>query len=375
MQGRSGRVRPTWGRILVLIALVVLAAVVARSCQQSQIRVTKEQAIAIADRQIDFKPESTQIRLLRQGLNRKPFWFVSLSDPIGSATHPRGFTRIVIVEIDANSGSVEDVKRECESGRPGEEEEPGGQVHPEQGAAVGVVRLLILQHISCEPPGVFSEVMRERGVEPVAVELDENEPLPDWREFDAVLAMGGPMGANDDADHPWLRAEKELVREVVEDGRPFLGVCLGVQLLASALGAPVRTMDSPELGLLPVELTAEGREHPLFEGVEDPFPSLQWHGDTFDLPDGAVALASSPVATQAFQAGERAFGIQFHLEVTPEMAREWSEVPEYRAYLAEALDPERADAFLAELEQRAEELHPTARRLFGNWLKLAGDTA
>jgi GMP synthase (glutamine-hydrolysing) len=217
--------------------------------------------------------------------------------------------------------------------------------------------------------------MRERGVEPVAVELDENEPLPDWRDFDAVLAMGGPMGAGDDADHPWLSDEKRLVREVVEDGRPFLGVCLGVQLLASALGASVRTMDSPELGLLPVELTPEGREHPLFEGVEGSFPALQWHGDTFDLPDGAVALATSPVATQAFQTGERGFGVQFHLEVTPEMAREWADVPEYRAYLAEALDRERADAFLAEVETRAEELHPTARRLFGNWLNLAGDTA
>jgi hypothetical protein len=115
LQGRGGRVRPTWGRILVLIALVALAAIVARSCQQSQIRITKEQAIAIADRQIDFKPGSTQIRLLRQGLNRKPFWFVSLSDPIGSATDPRGFTRLVIVEIDANTGSVEDVNNRSAS--------------------------------------------------------------------------------------------------------------------------------------------------------------------------------------------------------------------------------------------------------------------
>ena len=237
------------------------------------------------------------------------------------------------------------------------------------------MRLLVLQHISCEPPGVFSEVMGEHGVEPVAVELDESEPLPDWREFEAVLVMGGPMGADDDDQHPWLTAEKELVREVVQAGRPLLGVCLGVQLLASALGAQVRTMESPELGLLPVQLTAEGREHPLFEGVEDRFPSLQWHGDTFELPENAVRLASSPVATQAFQAGEKGFGIQFHLEVTREMAREWAEVPEYRAYLAEALDEERAAAFLAELEERADELHPTARRVFGNWLKLAGDTA
>ena len=109
VQGRSGRVRPTWGRILVLIALVVLAAIVARSCQQSQIRISKEQAIAIADRQVDFKPGSTQIRMLRQGLNRKPFWFVSLSDPIGSVVDPQGFTRLVVVEIDANTGKVENV--------------------------------------------------------------------------------------------------------------------------------------------------------------------------------------------------------------------------------------------------------------------------
>jgi GMP synthase (glutamine-hydrolysing) len=237
------------------------------------------------------------------------------------------------------------------------------------------LRLLVLQHISCEPPGVFSEVMRERGAETVAVELDEHEPLPDWRDFDGVVAMGGPMGANDDAEHPWLTAEKQLVREVVEDGRPFLGVCLGVQLLASALGAPVRTMDAPELGLLPVELTPEGRDHPLFDGVDDPFPSLQWHGDTFDLPEGAVPLARSPVANQAFQAGERAFGIQFHTEVTPEMAREWAQVPEYRAYLTQALDEERADAFLEEVETRATELHPNGRRLFGNWLELAGNSA
>jgi hypothetical protein len=112
VQGRRARVRPTRGRIIVLIGLVVLAAVVAKSCQQAQIRITKEQAIAIADRQVDFEPGSTQIRMLRQGLNRKLFWFVSLSDPIGSAEHPQGFTRFVVVEIDANTGKVEDVNNQ-----------------------------------------------------------------------------------------------------------------------------------------------------------------------------------------------------------------------------------------------------------------------
>jgi GMP synthase (glutamine-hydrolysing) len=234
------------------------------------------------------------------------------------------------------------------------------------------VRVLVLQHIACEHPGVFSEVMRDRGVEQVSVELDANQPLPYWREFDAVLAMGGPMGAGDDADHPWLAPEKRLVREAVDDGRPFLGVCLGVQLLAAALDAPVYPAERPEVGLLPVELTPEGRDDPLFAGVEEPLVSLQWHGDTFDLPDGAALLARSPlVPNQAFRAGERAYGVQFHLEVTGEMAREWAEVPAYQRSLAETLGEDEGAAFIADVERRADELHPAARRLFANWLEVA----
>lgn len=236
-----------------------------------------------------------------------------------------------------------------------------------------MTRLLVLQHIACEHPGVFSEVIRERGVETVAIELDAGEPLPDWREFDAVLAMGGPMGAGDDADHPWLAAERELVRESVEAGRPFLGVCLGVQLLAAALGARVYPADRPEVGLLAVELTDEGREDPLFAGIGELPVTLQWHGDTFDLPEGAVRLAGSPMArNQAFRVGERAYGVQFHLEVTREMAREWAAIPAYRASLENTLGEREGDEFVAAVERRAGELHPPARTLIANWLKLAG---
>jgi GMP synthase-like glutamine amidotransferase len=234
------------------------------------------------------------------------------------------------------------------------------------------MRVLVLQHIACEHPGVFSDVMRDRGVEQVPVELDENEPLPDWREFDAVLAMGGPMGAGDDAEHPWLAPEKRLVRAAVDAGRPFLGVCLGVQLLAAALDAPVYPAERPEVGLLPVELTPEGRDDPLFAGVEEPLVSLQWHGDTFDLPDGAALLARSPlVPNQALRAAERAYGVQFHLEVTGEMAREWAAVPAYKRSLADTLGEEDGARFIADVERRADELHPSARRLFANWLEVA----
>jgi GMP synthase (glutamine-hydrolysing) len=234
------------------------------------------------------------------------------------------------------------------------------------------MRLVVLQHIACEHPGVFSEVIAERGVEAEAVELDEGAPLPDVREVDGVVAMGGPMGVGDEAEHPWLAPEKRWVREAVEAGRPFLGVCLGVQLLAAALGARVYAAERPEVGLLEVELTDAGREDPLFAGLDASFVSLQWHGDTFDLPAGAVRLASSPLAAnQAFRAGERAYGVQFHLEVTGEMAREWGAIPAYRESLAATLGERDGAQFIADLDRRAHELHPPARRLFANWLCLA----
>ncbi|MFN8159426.1 MAG: type 1 glutamine amidotransferase [Solirubrobacterales bacterium] len=236
------------------------------------------------------------------------------------------------------------------------------------------MRLLVLQHVDCEHPGVFTEVMDERGVEAATVELDRGEPLPDWRGFDAVLAMGGPMGACDDEELPWLEGERRLIGEAVDAGRGFLGVCLGVQLLAAALGAPIEKLERPEVGLLPVELTDRGRSHPLFAGVSEPLATLQWHGDTFELPQGATLLASSPAAPhQAFAVGERAFGVQFHLEVTGEMARQWAAIPAYRETAASTLGGERAEAFLEEIQSRAGDLHPAARRLFGNWLEIVGE--
>jgi hypothetical protein len=102
--------------VAVIVALLVAAYFVSRGCQQSQVRITEGQAIAIAKRQVDFQPRTTQIRLLRQGLNRKPFWFVSLSNPIGSPTQPEGLTRLAIVQIDANTGKVEDVNNQVGPG-------------------------------------------------------------------------------------------------------------------------------------------------------------------------------------------------------------------------------------------------------------------
>ena len=121
---------------------------------------------------------------------------------------------------------------------------------------------LVLQHIACEPPGVFEDVLRERNAELHRVELDEGEALPDWREFDAIVAMGGPMSVNDDARLPWLTEEKRAIGEAVRDGMPYWGVCLGVQLLAASLGAKVYPGPEPEVGLLPVSMTGAGAHGP-----------------------------------------------------------------------------------------------------------------
>jgi GMP synthase (glutamine-hydrolysing) len=231
---------------------------------------------------------------------------------------------------------------------------------------------LVLQHISCEPPGAFEDVLLERGATIHRVELDEGDPLPDWREFDLIVAMGGPMSVNDEDEHPWLVAEKRLIREAVEAGVGYWGACLGVQLLAASLGARVYAGPTPEVGVLGVTLTDEGTDDPVFAGLPRELPTLQWHGDTFDLPGGAVRLAESPAyPNQAFRYGRAAYGVQFHVEVTPEMAREWAQVPEYVRSLEQTLGPGSAPALFAEFDLAVEGMQQIARRMFARWLDVA----
>ena len=190
------------------------------------------------------------------------------------------------------------------------------------------MRILVLQHIACEPPGIYEDVLRAHGAELLRVEMDEGEPLPELGGFDAIVAMGGPMSVNDEAEQPWLVDEKRLIAEAVRGGTPYWGVCLGVQLLAASLGARVYAGAEPEVGLLPVFLTDAARVDPVFAGLPDELLTLQWHGDTFDLPDGAVLLAGSPLFPhQAFRVGAAAYGVQFHIEVSPDLAREWARRP------------------------------------------------
>jgi len=236
--------------------------------------------------------------------------------------------------------------------------------------------VLVLQHIACEPPGEYEAVLRERGAILHRVELDEGESLPPWRNFDAIVAMGGPMSVNDDTELPWLTDEKRAIGEAVRAGVPYFGACLGVQLLAASLGARVYPGPEPEVGVLPVTLTPEGVADPLFSALPRTFPTLQWHGDTFDLPDGATRLASSPAfPNQAFRYGESAYGIQFHVEVLPEMAREWAQVPAYAGYADRVLGEGGMQRLLDEFDAAQAAMRATGRDLFARWAELAVPSA
>ena len=232
--------------------------------------------------------------------------------------------------------------------------------------------VLVLQHIACEPPGAFEDVLVAAGADIHRVELDEGDALPPWQDFVAIVAMGGPMSVNDDAELPWLTAEKQAIAEAVRAGVPYWGSCLGVQLLAASLGARVYPGSQPEVGVLPVELTEEGQAAPVFAGIPSEFLTLQWHGDTFDVPEGGVLLASSPAfPNQAFRFGQTAYGVQFHVEVTDQMAREWAQVPAYAEYADRVLGTGGIDRLMSDFDAARDRMLDIGRRMFERWVEIA----
>ena len=235
-----------------------------------------------------------------------------------------------------------------------------------------MTRALVLQHIRCEPPGLFSGMLNERGASIETIELDEGGELPDWRDAELVVAMGGPMGVYDEAEHPWLAGEKRWIAAAVQAGVPYFGVCLGAQLLAASLGAPVHTGETPEVGVLPVEVAAAARSDPVLGVLGDEFPALQWHGDTFGIPARAVHLARSDAyAHQAFRFGETAYAVQFHVEVTGEMLAEWRHVPAYQKSAEAVLGSSGFEILAAGFAAARASMARSASLMFTGWLDRA----
>jgi len=235
------------------------------------------------------------------------------------------------------------------------------------------LRAIALEHWHSDAFTVYGEVLDERRILIDRVLVPEAEKLPDWRDYDLIVAMGGPMSVNEEVEHPWLVWEKGFIREAVEAGIPYFGVCFGAQLLASSLQAEVYRGPAAELGLNPIFLTEAARRDRLFANLEGPELVFHWHGETFDLPVGAELLASSAACrNQAFRAGENVYGLQFHLEVTPDMIVDWcaqdANCGDMRE-LGTPIDPQRNAARLREL----------SAQIFGRWCDLltiqAGESA
>jgi GMP synthase (glutamine-hydrolysing) len=185
------------------------------------------------------------------------------------------------------------------------------------------MQVLAFRHVPFEDVGLIAPALAARGIELVYADaFRESEAEADWHSATGLIFMGGPMSANDAL--PFIRREIGIIEAALAAGRPVLGVCLGAQLLARALGARVYRNPVKEIGWAPVYWTEAAGQDRLFAGLPSPQTVLHWHGETFDLPYGAEWLAwSDACRNQAFRAGPNAYGLQFHLEVTPEMISTW----------------------------------------------------
>lgn len=184
-------------------------------------------------------------------------------------------------------------------------------------------RLLVLQNHPLATVGLIGEQADAAGIEQDLRRPLDGDALPDAAAgHDGLIVLGGAMSANDDAEFPGLAAERALIRRFIDAGKPVLGVCLGSQLMAQALGADVHRNRASEVGFSPIALTDAGTADPLFP--EPPPPIMQWHDDTFEVPEGAALLASSEACrNQVFRAGRGQYGVQFHFEVTDAIVRQW----------------------------------------------------
>lgn len=235
------------------------------------------------------------------------------------------------------------------------------------------MRILVFQHAVSEHPGSFRDVMARDGHTMQAVQLDEGGVIPALEDYDMLLVMGGPMDVWETERHPWLHEEMAAIRDWVQAGRPYLGLCFGHQLLAQSMGGHVGLMDgAPEVGIAHVPVA----EDPIFAGVPGLCTCFQWHGaEVKRLPEGAVLLASSEACgVQAFRLGDAAYGLQFHMELTHTTATEWGALPEYAAALERVRGPGGLPEIQAEVAAHYPALNAAAERVFSNFLRIAERT-
>ena len=236
--------------------------------------------------------------------------------------------------------------------------------------------IIILQHIPIETPGYILDLMIKDGMKLTTIELDEGENIPeDLNEFDGMFCMGGPMDTWMEETYPWLIDEKEKIKHFVMDlKKPFLGFCLGCQLLGEVVGGKVVKSQPPEIGVLDIEMQDACKQDKLFSSYSPKIKALQWHSyevQNLEHNPDVTVLASSPTTKyQIFKYQNHAYGIQFHIEIKNDTVSQWGCVPEYEKALNDTLGEGALKKFDKEAQSCMSSMNTNAEQLYNNFKSL-----
>ena len=241
------------------------------------------------------------------------------------------------------------------------------------------MKFLSLQHIAIEDPGTFKDFLLEDGHTLTTIQLDEGDTIPsNLNEFDAMLCMGGPMDTHMEKEYPWLVPEKKAIAEYVLNlEKPFLGFCLGCQLLGEVLGGKVIQSSPPEIGVLDIHSKEDIKTDPVFNFLPPSFKALQWHSyEVVGLEENQnITILGSSLTTkyQIFGYKKHAYGIQFHLEIRNTTVDDWAEVPEYKNALEQSLGSEALPEMKKAVNEEIFTMQDQCKMLYQNFLKLIND--